>query len=95
MRRFIRNDVACPNCGSNYVVKIGKVKGRQVYLCKDCGRRFLEGSRHWYPDWMKEEAIEMYKKGIDPRKISEILEVPKHTVLNWIRKYSNYQQQQG
>lgn len=89
MRRIIRNDVICPNCGSNYVVKIGKVRGKQAYLCKDCRRKFVESARHWYPRWLKEEAVEMYKKGIAIREISEILEVPRHTVLSWIRKYAN------
>ncbi|ARM75239.1 IS1 family transposase [Acidianus manzaensis] len=86
MRRVIRN-ITCPNCGSNYVVKVGKIKGKQAYLCRDCHRKFIENAKHWYPQWLRDEAIQMYLKGTDPHLISEILEVPYHTVVMWIRRY--------
>ncbi|AWR96756.1 hypothetical protein DFR86_03750 [Acidianus sulfidivorans JP7] len=91
MRRIIRN-ITCPNCGSNYVVKVGKIKGKQAYLCKDCHRKFVESAKHWYPKWIKDEAVQMYLKGINPHYISEVLEVPYHTTLMWIKRYIELQE---
>lgn len=34
------NILECKQCWSNDVVKNGYVKGKQVYLCNDCGARF-------------------------------------------------------
>ncbi|MDY7023377.1 MAG: hypothetical protein SWJ54_18835 [Cyanobacteriota bacterium] len=32
----------CPNCESTSYRKNGRLKGRQRYQCRDCGRQFLE-----------------------------------------------------
>ena len=33
----------CKNCGSEHVVKNGKVRGKQRFRCKECGFNFVEG----------------------------------------------------
>jgi transposase-like protein len=33
---------ACLGCGSTHVVRNGKRHGRQAYLCRDCGKTFVE-----------------------------------------------------
>lgn len=35
--------VQCKKCKSENIVKNGKVRGKQRYLCKDCGYNFVEG----------------------------------------------------
>ena len=35
----------CFYCGSKRVIKKGKNKGRQLYLCKDCRKQFLQIKR--------------------------------------------------
>lgn len=37
-----RRSEICPKCGSIYVKKNGKYKGRQLYKCKDCNKKFNE-----------------------------------------------------
>ena len=33
---------ACPHCGSIRLVRNGKRSGRQAYICRDCGKTFVE-----------------------------------------------------
>ena len=87
----------CKYCSSEKVVKNGKVKGEQVYKCKDCGHRFfLNGS---FSKMRNEKnlvvaALNFYYDGLSLRKAQRNLEqifgekVSQVTILNWIKKYS-------
>ena len=87
----------CKYCGSEKVVKNGKVKGEQVYKCKDCGHRFfLNGS---FSKMRNDKnlvvvALNFYYDGLSLRKAQRNLEqvfgekVSQVTILNWIKKYS-------
>jgi len=44
----------CFFCGSSAVVKNGHKSGRQLYLCKSCGRQFVGGRRLSTPDLITE-----------------------------------------
>ena len=33
----------CKHCGGNRYIKNGFLRGKQSYLCKECGKRFTEG----------------------------------------------------
>lgn len=35
----------CKRCGSTQIVRSGMVRGKQRYLCKQCGCHFVEGDR--------------------------------------------------
>lgn len=35
--------LTCKRCNSQHIVKSGKVRGKQRYLCKQCGYHFVEG----------------------------------------------------
>jgi transposase-like protein len=35
--------IKCKNCGSEYITKNGKVRGKQRYICKECGMNFIVG----------------------------------------------------
>ena len=37
--------VECKRCGSTQIVKSGTVRGKQRYMCKQCGYHFIEGDR--------------------------------------------------
>jgi insertion element IS1 protein InsB len=40
----------CPRCGSDNIVKNGRTRrGKQNYLCRDCGRQFVENPQ-WKPN---------------------------------------------
>jgi putative transposase len=87
----------CKYCGSEKIVKNGKVKDVQVYKCKDCGHRFFLNSSF---SKMRNEknlvvaALNFYYDGLSLRKAQRNLEqvfgekVSQVTILNWIKKYS-------
>jgi putative transposase len=87
----------CKYCGNEKVVKNGRVKGEQVYKCKDCGHRFfLNGS---FSKMRNEKnlvvaALNFYYDGLSLRKAQRNLEqifgekVSQVTILNWLKKYS-------
>ena len=35
--------MSCKHCGGNRSIKNGFLRGKQSYLCKECGTRFTEG----------------------------------------------------
>lgn len=48
----------CPHCGSRRIIKFGMNKGKQRYICKDCGKVFVEStgtiaykSRYSFKTW--------------------------------------------
>jgi len=89
--------MGCKYCGSEKIVKNGKVKGKQVYKCKDCGHRFylndnfskMQSKKH-----IIAAALNLYYDGLSLRKTQRNLEqlfgehVSQVTILNWIKKYS-------
>ncbi|BCS92576.1 MAG: hypothetical protein MjAS7_1184 [Metallosphaera javensis (ex Sakai et al. 2022)] len=86
-RKPVYRDVPCPSCGSNHVVKNGKIRGRQFYLCRECGRKFVEGAKHHHDRSVRERALRMYANGMSMRAISRVLQVPLGTVFTWIKRY--------
>ncbi len=77
----------CAYCNSERVVKNGKSnQGKQRYLCKECGRIFVENpQRRHYPHKLKKIAIRLYTDGVEMAVIARSLEVPYETVRSWIR----------
>lgn len=79
--------------GSEKVVKNGKVKGTQVYKCKECGHRFFQNGSF---SKMRSEknfivaALNFYYDGLSLRKAQHNLEqifgehISQVTILNWI-----------
>jgi transposase-like protein len=41
---FSEDPIQCEKCGSIRVVKYGHSYGKQVFKCRDCGKKFREGS---------------------------------------------------
>ena len=67
----------CKYCQSVKVVKHGKEKGKQRYLCKECGHKFFEGSD--FPRMRTKSriislSIDLYFEGLSVRKIQTQIE---------------------
>ncbi len=69
-------------CGSNNVIKKGLKKGRQRWLCKNCGRVFAPSSR------VKSSSIEeLYSQGnLTVKQIASALNVSERTVFKHLAK---------
>ena len=77
----------CVYCKSEKIVKNGKSnQGKQRYLCKECGKIFVENpERRHYSNYLKKIAIRLYTDGVEIAVIARSLEVPYETVRSWIR----------
>jgi transposase-like protein len=93
--------LTCPYCGSKDTIKRAwrktKFGRKQRYLCKGCGRRFVQNDgfvRMVYPKEIIAEAISLYDRGLSFAKISEHFEEYKgikpapSTIWSWVQKYS-------
>jgi transposase-like protein len=87
----------CKYCESENTVKNGSVKGVQVFKCKNCGHRFVEGSE--FPKMRTQShvisaSIDLYFEGLSVRKIQTQIkklfgvDVSQMAVWKWIMKYS-------
>lgn len=87
----------CKYCGSEKVVKNGKVRGKQTYKCKSCGHRIVNPKS--FPNMKTESrviatAIDLYFEGLSVRKVQNQLkkifgvQSSQVSVWNWMMKYS-------
>ena len=53
----------CPKCGREEKVKNGYNRGKQRYLCKNCGCNYT-GTKNGYSEAVKQEAIKYYMEGV-------------------------------
>jgi len=90
----------CRFCGSPMIIKQGtrkcKFGFKQVYLCKDCGKKFVPEDafqRMRYDPRIITATLDLYYKGTSLRKISDHLEqfygirINYATILRWVRKF--------
>ena len=85
--RSCRDDLQCPHCGSNWLPKDGRSRGKQTYRCRLCHYRFTpDGNRHYCSEQVKEQAIDRYGEGMAVAAISRVLEVKLGTVYEWVKK---------
>lgn len=75
----------CGRCGSGSYHKSGRMKGRQRYLCRDCGYHFTNTHGRGYTLETKLWALRLYKEGVGFRGIGRLLGVSNVTVLKWMR----------
>jgi len=67
-------------------VKDGVVKGKQRYLCKECGYRHTVPFRGKSPT-LKRQALELYLEGLGFRSIGRFLKCSHVAVYHWIKAY--------
>lgn len=85
--------LACLHCGSLSVKRNGKYRGRQRYLCKDCGISFNDmtgtpmAGTHKPDLWIK--YFEMMVEGYTLPKIVERLDIHISTAFYWRHKILN------
>ena len=85
--RSYRDDLQCPHCGSNWLPKDGRSRGKQTYRCRLCHYRFTpDGNRHYYSEQVKEQAIDLYGEGMAVAAISRVLEAKLGAVYEWVKK---------
>jgi transposase-like protein len=77
----------CPRCRSTQVSKNGYRREKQSYLCKACGRQFIESySSRGYSEDAKQICLNMYQNGVGLRAIERITGISHNTVGNWVRQ---------
>ncbi len=81
----MKREKSCPKCGSVERVKSGFNRGKQRYLCKNCGCNYT-GTKYGYPDSVKRDAVKYYLEGTSFRKIEKLLGVSHVSVMNWVNK---------
>ena len=52
----MKEEKSCPRCGSKEKVKNGYNRGKQRYLCKECGRNYT-GTKNGYQKSTKPEGL--------------------------------------
>ena len=56
----------CPECKSTKIQKNGKKRGKQNYLCVQCGRQFITeyNQDQGYSNEFKHECLKLYVNGM-------------------------------
>jgi transposase-like protein len=80
--------IICPKCQGDQVVKSGVVKGRQRYNCKNCKYFFtvFKEGKHIDPYYVI-KALQLYLEGVSLREIERLIGVSHVSVMNWVKKY--------
>ncbi len=84
------NKIKCPRCNSDWIIKSGRVKGKQRYNCKDCNYFFTVnklGKR--LDNYYVVKALQLYLQGLGYREIERILGISHVTVMKWVKQYFN------
>jgi len=90
--------IQCKYCQSENVIKYGKYKDTQYYLCKDCGHRFASADR--IPKMQNDtktiaDALNMYYEGMSLAEIRRNLiqqdnnYVSRITPYNWVERFTD------
>ena len=86
-RRVYRDDMQCPRCGSNWLPKHGRSRGKQTYRCRQCLYHFIpDTERPHRPEKAKSLAVELYAEGLGLSAISRVLNTKLGTVYSWVKK---------
>lgn len=78
--------MGCRFCDNENIIKSGKVRNKQRYHCKSCGKYYInELSIRGYNNQIKLQAIELVTEGVSFRGIARLLKVSLSIVLKWFR----------
>jgi transposase-like protein len=89
----------CKYCGSENVIRYGKSKGKQCYLCKDCKHKFVDNGsfvKMRTKDKVIVTALDLYFEGLSVRKVQRQIakifgvKVSQVAIWKWIMKYSKF-----
>ena len=78
----------CPKCGSNHVVKNGSIhNGKQKYVCRVCGRQFVENPKNQaISDEVKELIDKLLLEKISLAGIARVIGVSEQWLQNYVNK---------
>lgn len=78
----------CPECKSNHINKNGREKGKQNYICVNCGRQFIDcyENQRGYSEEVKREYLKMYVNGMGFRGIERVKNVHHTTIISWVKQ---------
>jgi transposase len=79
---------ACPKCTHPHVVKAGKARGKQRWLCRGCGYQFTCTMPRGRPLWQKSLVVFLYCHGVSMNALGKMFGVWASTILTWIRQYA-------
>jgi AcrR family transcriptional regulator/transposase-like protein len=76
----------CPDCQSDRVAKNGRQQGKQRYVCRGCGRQFVDRyTDRGYPLEIRQKCLDLHQAGISFREIERSTGVSHNTVINWVK----------
>jgi len=92
------SSIRCKYCNSNAVVKFGTYKGKQLYWCKVCKRKFKGDDALFHmkvkPEYVS-HALSEYYSGMSIGDIANTMKQEtgyypsKHIVYNWVDKFTS------
>ncbi|MDJ0616531.1 MAG: TetR family transcriptional regulator [Calothrix sp. MO_192.B10] len=86
MHKKVMKVMKCPHCHSQRLSKNGHRHGKQCYLCKDCGKQFLETySSKGYSNEIKQHCLNLHNNGVAFREIERQTGVSHNTVIHWVK----------
>jgi transposase len=77
---------ACPKCTHPHVVKAGKVRGQQRWLCRGCGDQFTRATPRGRPLGQPSLAVFLDGHGVSMNALAKRFGVWTSTMLPWIRR---------
>ena len=77
----------CRACNSSNCIKRGFRKGKQCWLCKECGFQFTrENERRDQKDVLR--AVALYCAGLSYRTIGGLMNYHNTTILHWVNDFA-------
>jgi DNA-binding GntR family transcriptional regulator/predicted RNA-binding Zn-ribbon protein involved in translation (DUF1610 family) len=78
--------IQCPECQSLAISRNGWRADKQNYLCRDCGRQFLNvyESVKYSPE-VREHCLALHRSGAGFREIERLTGVNHNTVIRWVK----------
>lgn len=77
----------CPHCQSESISKNGHRHNKQRYICKECGKQFLESySPKGYSEEVKQRCLDLHRQGMGFRAIEKKTGISHNTVINWVKQ---------
>jgi AcrR family transcriptional regulator len=76
----------CPDCQSDRIAKNGRQQGTQRYVCRGCGRQFVDRYvERGYPLEIRQKCLDLHQQGVSFREIERSTGVSHNTVINWVK----------
>ncbi len=80
--------LCCKRCGSAKQVKNGLMRGKQRYLCKECGLTFTDTPARGKPLALKAAAVLLYVSSLSMNRTAKLLSVSPPTVQAWLEQFA-------